>query len=36
MDTRVEAVTRTHGLTLVRKERVNLLGLWTLLEFRRS
>lgn len=36
MDTPVEMVTRTPGLTLVRKERVNLLGLWTLLEFRRS
>jgi phosphatidylethanolamine/phosphatidyl-N-methylethanolamine N-methyltransferase len=36
MDTPVETVTRTPGLTLVRRERVNLLGLWTLLEFRRS
>jgi len=36
MDTPVSVVTKTPGLTLVRKERVNLLGLWTLLEFRRS
>ena len=36
MDTPVETVTRTPGLTLIRRERVNLLGLWTLLEFRRS
>ena len=36
LDTPVETVTRTPGLTLVRRERVNLLGLWTLLEFRRS
>jgi len=36
MDTKVSSVTRTPGLTLVRREGVNLLGLWTLLEFRRS
>ena len=36
MDVPVTAVTRTHGLTLVRSERVNLLGLWTLMEFRRD
>jgi phosphatidylethanolamine/phosphatidyl-N-methylethanolamine N-methyltransferase len=35
MDLPVAAVTRTPGLTLVRKKRVNLLGLWHLLEFRR-
>jgi phosphatidylethanolamine/phosphatidyl-N-methylethanolamine N-methyltransferase len=36
MDTPVAIVTRTPGMTLVRKEKVNLFGLWTLLEFRRS
>jgi phosphatidylethanolamine/phosphatidyl-N-methylethanolamine N-methyltransferase len=36
MDTPVAIVTKTPGMTLVRKEKVNLLGLWTLLEFRRS
>jgi phosphatidylethanolamine/phosphatidyl-N-methylethanolamine N-methyltransferase len=36
MDTPVSIVTKTPGMTLVRKEKVNLLGLWTLLEFRRS
>ena len=35
MDLPVAAVTRTPGLVLVRKQRVNLLGLWHLLEFRR-
>jgi len=35
MDLPVAAVTGTPGLTLVRKKRVNLLGLWRLLEFRR-
>jgi len=35
MDLPVAAVTGTSGLTLVRKRRVNLLGLWRLLEFRR-
>lgn len=36
MDLPVAAVTRTPGLTLVRTQRVNLFGLWHLLEFRRS
>ena len=36
MDLPLETVTRTPGLTLVRKQRVNLLGLWHLLEFKRS
>lgn len=35
MDLPVEAVTSTPGLTLLRWSRVNLLGLWTLLEFER-
>jgi phosphatidylethanolamine/phosphatidyl-N-methylethanolamine N-methyltransferase len=33
MDLPVETVTSTPGLRLLRSERVNLLGLWTLLEF---
>jgi phosphatidylethanolamine/phosphatidyl-N-methylethanolamine N-methyltransferase len=36
MDLPVETVTRTPGLRLVRKERVNMLGLWTLLELERE
>jgi len=36
MDLPIAAVTRTSGLTLTRKKRVNLLGLWHLLEFRRG
>ena len=36
MDLPIATVTRTPGLTLVRKRRVNLFGLWHLLEFRRS
>ncbi len=36
LDLPVAALTQTPGLTLVRKERVNLFGLWHLLEFRRS
>jgi phosphatidylethanolamine/phosphatidyl-N-methylethanolamine N-methyltransferase len=36
MDLPVVAVTRTPGLTLIRKKRLNLFGLWHLLEFRRS
>jgi phosphatidylethanolamine/phosphatidyl-N-methylethanolamine N-methyltransferase len=36
MDLPVSAVTRTPGLTLIRTERVNLFGLWKLLEFRRD
>lgn len=36
MDLPVTTVTRTPGLTLVGKKRVNLLGLWHLLEFRRD
>jgi len=36
MDTPVSIVTKAPGMTLVRKEKVNLFGLWTLLEFRRS
>ena len=36
MDLPVAAVKRTPGLTLVRKRRVNLFRLWTLLEFRRD
>ncbi len=36
MDLPIVAVTRTPGLTLVRTKRVNLLGLWHLLEFRRD
>jgi len=36
MDLPVAAVTCTPGLTLIRKKRVNLFGLWHLLEFRRS
>jgi phosphatidylethanolamine/phosphatidyl-N-methylethanolamine N-methyltransferase len=35
MDLPVAAVTGTPGLTLVRTRRVNLLGLWRVLEFRR-
>jgi len=35
MDLPVLAVTRTPGLSLVRTKRVNLFGLWQLLEFRR-
>ena len=35
MDLPVSAVTSTPGLTLIRKKRVNLFGLWHLLEFRR-
>jgi len=35
MDLPVAAITRTPGLTLVRKQRVNVLGLWHLLEFRK-
>ena len=35
MDLPVDAVTRTPGLAFVRKKRVNLFGLWHLLEFRR-
>ena len=33
MDLPVETVTSTPGLRLLRSEKVNLLGLWTLLEF---
>lgn len=36
LDLPVAAVLRTPGLTLIRTRRVNLLGLWTLLEFRRD
>jgi phosphatidylethanolamine/phosphatidyl-N-methylethanolamine N-methyltransferase len=36
MDLPVEAVMRTPGLTFIRKQRVNLFGLWHLLEFRRD
>lgn len=36
MDLPVVAVTRTPGLRLVRTKRVNLFGLWHLLEFRRT
>jgi phosphatidylethanolamine/phosphatidyl-N-methylethanolamine N-methyltransferase len=36
MDLPVAAMMRTPGLTLVNKKRVNLFGLWHLLEFRRS
>ena len=36
MDLPVAAVTRTPGLTLVRTRRVNLFGLWKILEFRRD
>jgi phosphatidylethanolamine/phosphatidyl-N-methylethanolamine N-methyltransferase len=35
LDVPVETVSRAPGLTLVREERVNLLGLWRLLELRR-
>ena len=35
LDVPVEAVTRVPGLTLVREQRVNVLGLWRLLELRR-
>jgi phosphatidylethanolamine/phosphatidyl-N-methylethanolamine N-methyltransferase len=36
MDLPVGTVTRTPGLTLIRTERVNLFGLWHMLEFRRD
>jgi len=36
LDLPVAAISSTPGLTLVRKQRVNLFGLWHLLEFRRS
>jgi phosphatidylethanolamine/phosphatidyl-N-methylethanolamine N-methyltransferase len=36
MDLPIVEVTRTAGLTLIRTERVNLFGLWHLLEFRRD
>ena len=36
MDLPVATVTRTPGLTLVSTKRVNLFGLWKLLEFRRD
>jgi phosphatidylethanolamine/phosphatidyl-N-methylethanolamine N-methyltransferase len=36
MDLPVATVTRTPGLTLIRTKRVNLLGLWHMLEFRRD
>ncbi len=36
MDLPLTAVTGTPGLTLVRQERVNMLGMWRLLEFRRT
>jgi phosphatidylethanolamine/phosphatidyl-N-methylethanolamine N-methyltransferase len=36
MDLPVAAVTGTPGLALVRAKRVNLFGLWQLLEFRRD
>jgi phosphatidylethanolamine/phosphatidyl-N-methylethanolamine N-methyltransferase len=36
MDLPLETVTRTPGLTFIRKQRVNLFGLWHLLEFRRD
>jgi phosphatidylethanolamine/phosphatidyl-N-methylethanolamine N-methyltransferase len=36
MDLPVAAVTGTPGLTLLRTKRVNLFGLWQLLEFRRN
>lgn len=36
MDLPVAAVMNTPGLTLVRKQRVNLFGMWLLLEFRRD
>ncbi len=36
MDLPIAAMMRTPGLTFVRKTRVNLLGWWHLLEFRRS
>jgi phosphatidylethanolamine/phosphatidyl-N-methylethanolamine N-methyltransferase len=36
MDLPVAAVTRTPGLTLVSSKRVNLFGLWKILEFRRD
>jgi phosphatidylethanolamine/phosphatidyl-N-methylethanolamine N-methyltransferase len=36
LDLPVETVTRASGLTLRRDERVNMLGLWRLLEFRRD
>ena len=36
MDLPVGQVTRTQGLAFVRKKRVNLFGLWHLLEFRRD
>lgn len=36
MDLPVAAVTATPGLTLLRTKRVNLFGLWQLLEFRRD
>jgi phosphatidylethanolamine/phosphatidyl-N-methylethanolamine N-methyltransferase len=35
MDLPIVAVTRTPGLQLIRKKRVNLFGLWHMLEFRR-
>ena len=35
LDVPVEAVTRVPGLALVREQRVNVLGLWRLLELRR-
>jgi phosphatidylethanolamine/phosphatidyl-N-methylethanolamine N-methyltransferase len=36
LDLPVETVTRTAGVRLVHQERVNLFGLWRLLEFRRD